>query len=143
MCSVDWTQLEGAVAECPGVVAAWVFGSAQDGRVRLGGDLDVGVLFSVRPGLGERAELRARLQKATGIDAIDLIVLNDAPPLLRFEAVSGQSVFCRDRTRRADFVSLSARECEDEMAVLRRGMLYWDERQGQERMQTGDAAADT
>ena len=98
--------------------------------VRSGGDLDIGVLFSARPCLGERAELRARLQEAMGVDAIDLVVLNEAPPALRFEAVSGQPVFCRDRARRADFVSLAARKCEDEMTVLRRGMMYWEESHG-------------
>ncbi len=62
------------------------------------------------------------------IDEIDLLVLNDAAPIACFEAISGRAVFCRDRFRRAEFVSLRAREYEDEMGVLRRGMKYYRER---------------
>ena len=128
MCNVDWGLLADVLAEDPGVVAAWVFGSAREGALRPGGDLDIGVFFATRPALAERAELRARLQESLAVDAIDLVVLNDAGPLLTFEVVSGRAVFCRDRGRRAEFVSLGAREYEDEMAVLQRGLQYWDER---------------
>lgn len=42
--------------------------------------------------------------------------LNEANPILRFEAVSGKRLFCRDLSALAEFVSLAAREYEDEMA---------------------------
>jgi len=125
MCEVDWRALEQAMEETPEVVAAWVFGSAQGGYVRLEGDLDVGVLFAARPMLAARAGLRAKLQQVLRVDAIDLVVLNDASPMLRFLALSGKPVFCRDADGRAAFASLAAREYEDEMAVLRRGMEYY------------------
>lgn len=70
----------------------------------------------------EWATLRADLQQTLQFERIDLVILNQANPILRFEAVSGRPVFCRDAARRAEFVSLTAREYEDEMAWVRRSM---------------------
>ena len=102
------------------VVAAWVFGSAKSGKVSDGADLDIGVFFQSRPGLEELVALRADLQKALHFDEIDLVVLNDSSAILRFEAASGRRVYCRDAGHCAEFVSLAAREYEDEMAMLGR-----------------------
>jgi len=55
-------------------------------------------------------------------DEIDLVVLNQASPILRFEAVSGLPVYTSDMEARATFVSLTAREYEDEMAQWRRAL---------------------
>jgi hypothetical protein len=41
---------------------------------------------------------------------------------LRFEAISGQPVFCRDLARRAEFAALSAGEYEDETAFWQRAL---------------------
>ncbi len=102
------------------IVAAWVFGSAQSGEARDGADLDIGVLFETKPDLDELASLRADLQTALHFDQIDLVVLNDASSVLRFEAASGRRVHCRDAGRCAEFVSLAAREYEDDMAMVER-----------------------
>jgi hypothetical protein len=56
------------------------------------------------------------------LDNIDLVVLNAAAPILRFEAVSGRLLFCRDATQRAAFVSLTAREYEESMAMVQRAL---------------------
>ena len=90
--------------------------------MRSGSDLDVGVLFRRPPTLDLLATLRADLQEALQIEEIDLVTLNRASPVTRFEAVSGRAIFCRDRARRAEFVSLAAREYEDAMAFLRWGL---------------------
>jgi predicted nucleotidyltransferase len=104
------------------VVSAWVFGSGQSGEIRAGGDLDLGILFEAVPSLDERADLRAELQSVLSLDDIDLVVLNRASSVLRFEATSGRPVYCRDPSARASFVSLSAREYEDEMALAENGL---------------------
>ena len=103
-----------------GVVGGWVFGSARHGDVRVGGDVDVGVLFVGKPGLDALVECRARLQKALGFDDIDLVPLNDGSPILRFEALCGTRIYCADEDRCAEFASLTAREYEDEMAMSHR-----------------------
>ena len=116
----DWRALAEALSAFPQVVAAWVFGSAQGGDVRHGGDVDVGVLWAERPSLDDLVECRMALQDAVQLDDIDLVTLNGASPILRFEAVSGRPVYCRDAGERAVFVSLTAREYEDEMALAQR-----------------------
>jgi predicted nucleotidyltransferase len=120
MSSVDWQRLEQVLAAMPKVIAAWVFGSAQSGQIREGGDLDIGVLFDSKPSFDEQLALLGELQQAVPFAEIDLVPLNDANPILRFEAISGRAVFCRDISRRAEFASLTAREYEDEMALLER-----------------------
>jgi len=115
----DWRSISHCLSCDGNVVAAWIFGSAQGGTVRPGGDIDVGVLFNRKPLLDELADLRACLQNALLFDDIDLLALNDASPILRFEAVSGYPVYVTDTERRATFASLTAREYEDEMAQWR------------------------
>lgn len=102
------------------VAGAWVFGSARNGTVPAGGDVDIGVLFREKPGLDALALCRARLQKILEFDDIDLVSLDGATPILRFEALCGQRVYCADEDRCAEFASLTAREYEDEMAMIER-----------------------
>lgn len=120
MSSVDWQRLEQVLAAVPAVMAAWVFGSAQKGQIRPGGDLDIGVLFDSKPSFDEQLDLLGNLQQALQFEDIDLVPLNEANPILRFEVISGRAVFCRDAGRRVEFASLTAREYEDEMALLER-----------------------
>jgi predicted nucleotidyltransferase len=117
--SINWQLITDCMSHSRNVVAAWIFGSAQGGTVRPGGDIDVGVLFYKKPLFDELADLRICLQNAFVFDDIDLAVLNDASPTLRFEAVSGRPVYVADMERRASFTSLTAREYEDEMAQWR------------------------
>ncbi len=103
------------------VLAVWIFGSAAEDRLRADSDVDFGVLFVEKPSFEAWADLRANLQEALKFEAIDLVILNDAHPILRFEAVRGKRLFCRDSEAVAAFVSLTAREYEDTMAFLERG----------------------
>lgn len=102
------------------IIAAWLFGSARDGEVSDRSDLDIGVLFQSKPGLDELSDLRAAVQEELQLEEIDLVVLNDSSPILRFEALSGRLLCSRDDGKRAEFASLSAREYEDAVAMSRR-----------------------
>ena len=72
-------------------------------------DIDIGVFFASKPTLEELADLRADLTEALHFEDVDLVPLNDAHPLLRFEAVSGRRLFVRELETVAGFVSLTAR----------------------------------
>ena len=104
------------------IIAVWLFGSARNNFIRDGSDLDLGVLFADSATLDELADLRAALQIKLNIDQIDLLILNKAGVVSRFEAISGRLLFCKNREKCADFVSFTAREYEDEMAFLQRGL---------------------
>jgi uncharacterized protein len=120
----DRQAIAALLANNANVLAAWLFGSVQSGTVRPGGDIDIAVWFTHQPDLTEMADLRAGLQDALQFDEIDLVVLNNASPITRFEAVSGQLLYGRDRSQIAGFVSLTAREYEDAIAFARRGLAY-------------------
>lgn len=119
-----WTAVAALWPRFPNVLAAWLFGSAQTGAVRAGGDIDIAVWFAHQPDLAELAVLRAALQDAFQFDALDLVILNNASPITRFEAVSGKLLFWRDRGQMAGFVSLVAREYEDALALANRGLAW-------------------
>jgi predicted nucleotidyltransferase len=70
------------------VVSVYLFGSHAEGRAHRESDVDLGILFdrSAVPSKRERFDLSLRisadLRAETGLENIDLVVLNDAPPLL-------------------------------------------------------------
>lgn len=71
-----------------GVLAAYVFGSTATGRAHAQSDLDVGVLFdrqlhsTSRARFDAQLELRRQLSPAVIGRELDVVVLNDASPLI-------------------------------------------------------------
>ena len=121
---IDWKTLRPIWEDTPRLVAAWAFGSAKEGMRRAGGDVDIGVLVEPPFTLDEQLKLLGRLQNILQIEELDLVILNEANPILRFEALSGRRLFCRDDGRCAAFASLTAREYEDEMAQWQRALRW-------------------
>ncbi len=127
MSRTDWGCAAGVFESVPKVIAAGAFGSAERGEMTASSDIDIGVLFDGPVSLDELAGLREKLQEEFRFDDIDLVAVDDAStPILRFEVISGRSIYCRNPQRRAEFVSFAAREYEDEMAFLKRGMKTGD-----------------
>ena len=92
------------------VVSAWLYGSHGKSRAHRESDIDVGVLLDRRiaPTREQRFDSRVRLTSdlihALGNNDVDLVVLNDAPPLLARGIIrTGIEVFCRDRDLERDF----------------------------------------
>lgn len=73
-----------ALEQAPGVRLAVLFGSAARGTERPDSDLDVGVRLAEQEADPYGNLLAAELERATG-RTIDLVLLDAAPPLLRFE----------------------------------------------------------
>lgn len=100
-----------AAAQLPGVVAVYLFGSHAEGRAHRESDIDVGVLLrhaayaSAAQRFEERVRLSAWLIGALHVNDVDVVVLNDAPPLLARRIVTrGQRVFCSDHEAAHAFV---------------------------------------
>jgi uncharacterized protein len=76
-----------------GVVAALLFGSQASGRVGPLSDVDVAVWVDPKLVPDQRNALRSELSQAAtaalGTNEVDLVVLNDAPPLFKHRAMSG------------------------------------------------------
>ena len=95
------THFDDAVV--PGVVSVYLFGSHAEGRTHRESDVDIGVLFNRGkvPTKKERfdrsLQLAADLRVALSSESIDLVVLNDAPPLLgRRIVIEGIRLYCGD-----------------------------------------------
>lgn len=114
--TLDMDSLAAKVGSDPRVVLAVIFGSAKDGMVRDGGDVDVGVLLSPRPTPVEFYEFYQKLAAELGeISELDLIDLSRASSVLAFEALCGRRLVVRDADAAAAFASETARQYEDDM----------------------------
>jgi predicted nucleotidyltransferase len=83
------------------VLDAYLFGSTARGEAQQHSDLDVAVYVepeaASRPGFGIGADLTSDLSQALGRDDVDLVILNDAPPLLyRLVLKDGVRILSRD-----------------------------------------------
>jgi predicted nucleotidyltransferase len=86
-----------------GLVSAYLFGSHAAGRAHRESDVDLGVLLDRRAHstpearFDERVRLTAWAVGALHRNAVDVVVLNDAPPgLARHIVTTGRRVYCRD-----------------------------------------------
>jgi predicted nucleotidyltransferase len=99
----------------PEVLFALVFGSRAEGTARPDSDVDVAVFLT--PETEPRERWDARLEIAAALEAlgrVDLVVLNDAPPLLAHRALRGVTVLMRDRRAYVRFFVRTLAMAEDE-----------------------------
>jgi predicted nucleotidyltransferase len=85
------------------VVVAYLFGSHAAGRAHRESDVDVGVLLDraqcpdAKARFEKRVELTSALIGALHVNDVDVVILNDAPPLLGRRIVrEGRLVHCGD-----------------------------------------------
>ncbi len=111
----------------PEMLFAYVFGSARDGLIRPGGDVDVAVWIrdeqtklSLIPVLSELVE------SWSGGAPCDLVFLNSAGDQLSFEALQGTVLFIREEAKElhATFYSRTCREYEDRLAWMKKQLQY-------------------
>lgn len=108
------------LAEDPRVLAVWGFGSRARGTAGPRSDVDLAVLLDEEVDLVQELRLRSRVTEALRRDDVDLVVLNSAPPLLRYEVIAaGRRLFARDEEAADWFERRAALECFD-TAHLRR-----------------------
>ena len=83
------------------VLEAYLHGSRATGRAHAGSDIDVAVYLDERrvgaSPYGDAAEITAHLMRELGTNAIDVSVLNHAPPVLYHRVLrDGRRVLSRD-----------------------------------------------
>lgn len=87
------------LAEFPEIEFALLFGSRARGAAREDSDWDIAVYLSDACSASKRFALRREMLAAVpGRAPVDLVVLNDAPPLLGHRALQGEPVLMRNRT---------------------------------------------
>ena len=101
----------------PAIVFARLFGSRSHGLVRADSDWDIAVYLDDSLGAERRFALRRPLSAAlagpSGPD-VDVVVLNDAPPLLAHRALQGSELLTRDRRAYVRFFVRTMGELDDE-----------------------------
>ncbi|MFY9823908.1 MAG: nucleotidyltransferase domain-containing protein [Thermoanaerobaculia bacterium] len=90
-------HLAARLAEHPEIIFAHLFGSRGRGDARPDSDWDVAVYLDPALADHERFKLRCRLAaELDDLGEVDVVVLNDAPPLLAHRALMGRRVLVRD-----------------------------------------------
>ena len=107
-----------------GVQVAYLFGSRATGRARPDSDVDLAVLWGEDVPSSDyfprRLELIGATMEAFRTDDVDVVVLNEAPPLLAVEVLrEGHLLYNRNDRLRVDFQIRALREYRD-TAPLRR-----------------------
>ena len=86
-------RLRGVFAAHPAVRGAFVFGSVATGHARERSDLDLGIVVDAEQwDRDDKVPLISDCMEAAERDWIDLVVLNDAPLVLQFEAVRHHNI---------------------------------------------------
>jgi predicted nucleotidyltransferase len=104
-----------ALARQPEVRFAFLFGSRATAKARPDSDWDVAVYVDEGLDDPQRFDLRLRLTvELAEYDPLDLVVLNDAPPLLGHRALMGRRLFVKDKTAYVRFFVRTLAESWDE-----------------------------
>ena len=119
----------------PEILLAYLFGSAAKGRTHALSDIDLAVLvdeeqfaeLDARLPWGYRATLTSELIGLLKRNDVDLVLLHQASPLLKFQVVRfGKPLLCRSEERRVAFEVQARREYLDteHLRAIRRSYLY-------------------
>ena len=106
------------------VLFAYVFGSQATGRTHPESDIDLGMFLegSIRPEQRHalRLKLLGMLSRILKTDKVDLVILNEAPPLLAYEVLrTGLLVYCSNENARVEF-QVRTLQAYEETIPLRR-----------------------
>jgi len=109
---------------CPQAVFALLHGSAKNGFVREGADVDIAVYIEGKPDFEFYRRAYAAVSSVAAGAEPDVGILNRAEPVYRFEALKGRLLFSRDMEKYLDFFSLTCRLYEGQMADYQRQWEY-------------------
>lgn len=114
---IDMDKLSNFFSIDSNVICALLFGSSQDGTVRIDSDLDIGVLFHSPPGGRKLLDYYSKIcDELPEVNMIDLVVLNEANEILAFEVLKGRYLCRNDMDAIANFFSMTCLMYEEAMA---------------------------
>lgn len=104
------------------VKLAYLFGSQAKGRSAKESDLDIAVLFKKKPSdplaLREITAISSELSKKSFPKKLDIVPLNGAPLLLKYEVVAHRKIlYCENENERKNFEVSVIKEYIDEEPV--------------------------
>lgn len=108
-------ELGRRLAEAEEIEFAYLFGSRSNGTAREDSDWDIAVYFNDALTAGERFENRlALISELEESGDVDVVVLNEAPPLLGHRALMGVPLVVRNKTIFVRYFVKTLAESEDE-----------------------------
>ncbi|MEQ9715827.1 MAG: nucleotidyltransferase domain-containing protein [Candidatus Asgardarchaeum sp.] len=104
------------------IIFAYLFGSYATGKVWAMSDIDIAVYVDPRK-VNDLFKLKLRLlgmlNDAFKTDKIDLVILNEAPPVLKYEIlVKGILIFTKDKEIHTEFYLRATKEFFDFQYIL-------------------------
>lgn len=110
--------------QCPQICFAFLHGSAKDGQVKQGGDIDLALFIEGKPTLELYEQVSGVVEVVAPKAQCDIGILNNAEPVYRFEALKGKLLFFRNQEQYLNFFSLTCREYESQIADYQRQKRY-------------------
>jgi uncharacterized protein len=121
----DVQQLSEALeSACPQADFALLHGSAKDGELKKGSDIDVALFLNCKPSTEIYMSAIKAVHEVCPDAEADIGILNNAEPVYRFEALKGKLLFNRNMEKYLDFFSLTCREYESQMYDYQRQHRY-------------------
>ena len=126
------TKISSLLGKNAYVKFAYLFGSCARGDVGPLSDIDIAVFLDGRVSPFDfRLRLAAELAQALGSEHFDLVTLNDAPLLLKYEVVRGGRVIKEDKNKRVSFETRTLSEYLDTACLRRTQRTYLKEQLAQ------------
>jgi len=111
-------------ASCPDVVFALLHGSARDGDLKPGSDIDIALYIDGKATVELYMDAAEAVRQICPHAEPDIGILNNAEPIYRFEALKGKLLFNKDMETYPEFFSLTCRQYEDQIADYERQHKY-------------------
>ncbi len=115
---------EALEAGCNEVVFALLHGSAKDGLVKAGSDIDIALYIDGKASVELYMNAAQAIRQVCPDAEPDIGILNNAEPIYRFEALKGRLLFNKDTETYLEFFSLTCRQYEFQMADYERQHKY-------------------
>jgi len=124
----DLNQLKKVFKKYP-ILGAYVYGSKVSGKTSALSDLDIGILLKKSVSPKRYFDLQLKIQNNLGEifrnETIDLVILNEASPLLAQNVVSkGKLVFSDNKSKLVDFACQTLKKFDDTF-FLRQTFYYY------------------
>lgn len=115
------------------VIAVYLYGSAVEGKLKTLSDIDIGVLLTDdvlrQEYLDKRLKYISELTKFLGPKKADVVILNEAPPLLAHQIITtGQAVYIADQFRKTRFEVETLKKYDDARFLRRVYYSYLEKR---------------
>jgi predicted nucleotidyltransferase len=127
-----FSTINSLLAQNSHVKFAYLFGSSVRGETGPLSDIDIAVFLDGRVSPFDfRLRLSASLAQALGSEHFDLVTLNDAPLLLKYEVVRGGRVIKEEKNKRVAFETKVLSEYLDTACLRRTQRTYLKEQLAQ------------